>query len=128
MLGAGSELTRQREGERERERARHTAEQDGMAGTRARRVHRAAPAPPRLHRYSHLLDEMVGCGDMVLLEPLTEEGLLMNLKQRYETGEIYVSGYMYHHPLPVSLSACLLACLMLPLCWSLCHPLIVQYL
>ena len=60
-----------------------------MAGTR--RVHRAAPAPPRLHRYSHLLDEMVGCGDMVLLEPLTEEGLLLNLKQRYESGEIYVS-------------------------------------
>lgn len=42
-------------------------------------------------RYSHLLDEMVGCGDMVLLEPLTEENLLDNLKTRYDSGEIYVS-------------------------------------
>lgn len=42
-------------------------------------------------RYSHLLEEMVGCGDMVLLEPLTEENLLQNLKTRYENGEIYVS-------------------------------------
>lgn len=41
-------------------------------------------------RYSHLLDEMVGCGDMVLLEPLTEESLLDNLKTRYESGDIYV--------------------------------------
>lgn len=73
-----------------------------MAG--ARRVHRAAPAPPRLHRYSHLLDEMIGCGDMVLLEPLTEEGLLMNLKQRYESGEIYVSIVL---PSTAGLSVCL---------------------
>ena len=42
-------------------------------------------------RYSHLLEEMVGCGDMVLLEPLTEDNLLQNLKTRYESGEIYVS-------------------------------------
>ena len=42
-------------------------------------------------RYSHLLDEMVGCGDMVLLEPLTEENLVENLKLRYNSGEIYVS-------------------------------------
>ena len=43
-------------------------------------------------RYSHLLDEMVGCGDMVLLEPLTDESLVENLKTRYASGEIYVSG------------------------------------
>lgn len=45
-------------------------------------------------RYSHLLDEMVGCGDMVLLEPLTEESLLENLKRRYHSGEIYVSVWL----------------------------------
>ena len=46
----------------------------------------------RREQYSHLLDEMVGCGDMVLLEPLTEESLVENLKKRYDSGEIYVSG------------------------------------
>ena len=45
-------------------------------------------------RYSHLLEGMVGCGDMVLLEPLTEESLLENLKTRYDSGEIYVSEHM----------------------------------
>ena len=44
-------------------------------------------------RYSHLLDGMVGCGDMVLLEPLSEDSLIENLKTRYESGEIYVSQY-----------------------------------
>ena len=43
------------------------------------------------HRYSHLLEEMVGCGDMVLLEPLSEETLVENLRTRYQNGEIYVS-------------------------------------
>ena len=42
-------------------------------------------------RYSHLLEGMVGCGDMVLLEPLTENSLVENLKIRYDSGEIYVS-------------------------------------
>ena len=46
---------------------------------------------PRKEQYSHLLDESVGCGDMVLLEPLTEERLIDNLKLRYKAGEIYVS-------------------------------------
>ena len=44
----------------------------------------------RSRRYSHLLEEMVGCGDMVLLEPLSEQSLLENLRIRYENGEIYV--------------------------------------
>ena len=43
------------------------------------------------HRYSHLLEEMVGCGDVVLLEPLSEETLVENLRTRYQNGEIYVS-------------------------------------
>jgi myosin heavy subunit len=51
-------------------------------------------------RYSHLLDEMVGCGDMVLLEPLTEESLLENLKMRYDSGEIYT----YIGPVVVSVN------------------------
>ena len=48
------------------------------------------PSPGR-EQYSHLLDEMSGCGDMVLLEPLTEDSLVENLRTRYESGEIYVS-------------------------------------
>lgn len=46
---------------------------------------------PRKEQYSHLLDEMVGCGDMVLLEPLTEDNIIENLKKRYTAGDIYVS-------------------------------------
>lgn len=46
---------------------------------------------PRKEQYSHLLDEVVGCGDMVLLEPLTEGNVIENLKKRYDAGDIYVS-------------------------------------
>lgn len=45
---------------------------------------------PRKEQYSHLLDEMIGCGDMVLLEPLTEDNIIENLKKRYAAGDIYV--------------------------------------
>ena len=45
---------------------------------------------PRKEQYSHLLDETTGRGDMVLLEPLTEDGLIENLKVRYKAREIYV--------------------------------------
>ena len=40
---------------------------------------------------SYSLESTVGCVDMVLLDPLTEDNLVDNLKQRYDTGEIYVS-------------------------------------
>ena len=46
---------------------------------------------PRKEQYSSLLDEMIGYGDMVLLEPLTEKSMIENLKTRYNAGEIYVS-------------------------------------
>ena len=46
---------------------------------------------PRREQYSHLLDEMVGCGDMVMLDPLSEETLMENLRKRYKGGHIYVS-------------------------------------
>nr|XP_020666174.1 unconventional myosin-Ib isoform X3 [Pogona vitticeps] len=36
-----------------------------------------------------LLDNMIGVGDMVLLEPLTEETFIDNLKQRFDHSEIY---------------------------------------
>ncbi|XP_026523681.1 unconventional myosin-Ib [Notechis scutatus] len=36
-----------------------------------------------------LLDNMIGVGDMVLLEPLTEETFISNLKQRFDHNEIY---------------------------------------
>ncbi|MEE6471641.1 hypothetical protein FKM82_009329 [Ascaphus truei] len=38
---------------------------------------------------SSFLDGMVGVGDMVLLEPLTEDSLLQNLKERFKHDEIY---------------------------------------
>lgn len=38
-----------------------------------------------------LLDNMIGVGDMVLLEPLTEETFIDNLKKRFDHNEIYVS-------------------------------------
>ena len=41
--------------------------------------------------YVYSLESMVGCSDMVLLDPLTEDSLVQNLKQRYDAGEIYVS-------------------------------------
>ncbi|KAJ6665212.1 hypothetical protein lerEdw1_004261, partial [Lerista edwardsae] len=36
-----------------------------------------------------LLDNMIGVGDMVLLEPLSEESFISNLKQRFDHNEIY---------------------------------------
>ncbi|XP_076602591.1 unconventional myosin-Ib isoform X5 [Chaetodon auriga] len=36
-----------------------------------------------------LLDNMIGVGDMVLLEPLSEESFLENLKNRFDHNEIY---------------------------------------
>lgn len=38
-----------------------------------------------------LLDNMIGVGDMVLLEPLSEDSFIANLKNRFEHNEIYVS-------------------------------------
>lgn len=38
-----------------------------------------------------LLDNMIGVGDMVLLEPLSEDSFLGNLKKRFDHSEIYVS-------------------------------------
>lgn len=42
-----------------------------------------------------LLDNMIGVGDMVLLEPLSEESFLENLKKRFDHNEIYVSFLLY---------------------------------
>uniref|UniRef100_A0AAY4EKQ4 Unconventional myosin-Ib n=1 Tax=Denticeps clupeoides TaxID=299321 RepID=A0AAY4EKQ4_9TELE len=36
-----------------------------------------------------LLDNMIGVGDMVLLEPLTEESFIDNLRKRFDHSEIY---------------------------------------
>ena len=38
-----------------------------------------------------MLDDMVGVGDMVLLEPLSEDALIENLWDRYNNKDIYVS-------------------------------------
>lgn len=38
-----------------------------------------------------LLDNMIGVGDMVLLEPMTEDSFLENLRNRFDHNEIYVS-------------------------------------
>lgn len=42
-----------------------------------------------------LLDNMIGVGDMVLLEPLSEDSFLENLKNRFDHNEIYVSLPIY---------------------------------
>ena len=47
-------------------------------------------SPRAMDGYSSLLDEMVGMGDMVLLDPITEDSVIQNLKKRYVAGEIYV--------------------------------------
>ena len=67
------------------------AEEGGTKDNKLRHV-----VSPRKEQYSHLLDEMVGCGDMVLLEPLTEENIIENLRKRYTAGDIYVRAY-YHY-------------------------------
>ncbi len=46
---------------------------------------------PRKEQYTSLLEETVGKGDMVLLDPITEDAIMENLKTRYASGEIYVS-------------------------------------
>ena len=38
-----------------------------------------------------MLDNMVGVGDMVLLESLTEDSVIENLWDRYNNKDIYVS-------------------------------------
>lgn len=38
-----------------------------------------------------LLDNMIGVGDMVLIEPLSEDAFIENLKKRFDHNEIYVS-------------------------------------
>ncbi|XP_041036145.1 unconventional myosin-Ib-like isoform X2 [Carcharodon carcharias] len=42
-----------------------------------------------MDKKSSYLDNMVGMGDMVLLDPLTDESLLSNLKKRFSSDEIY---------------------------------------
>ena len=48
---------------------------------------------PGSGQYSHLLDEIVGVGDAVLLSTLTEDAFVANLKKRYEAKEIYVRNF-----------------------------------
>ena len=45
-------------------------------------------------RYSSLLDVIVGCGDMVLLDPPNEDKVVENLKLRYSKKDIYVRKYI----------------------------------
>ncbi len=39
---------------------------------------------------SSMLDSIVGVGDMVLLEPITEDNLIENLRKRLKAKSIYV--------------------------------------
>nr|XP_023416930.1 unconventional myosin-Ib isoform X1 [Cavia porcellus]XP_023416931.1 unconventional myosin-Ib isoform X1 [Cavia porcellus] len=43
----------------------------------------------RMEVKTSLLDNMIGVGDMVLLEPLSEETFINNLKKRFDHSEIY---------------------------------------
>ena len=51
---------------------------------------RKRPGSARSDGYTSILEEMVGMGDMVLLEEITEDSIIQNLKKRYAAGEIYV--------------------------------------
>lgn len=53
-------------------------------------VQGATPAA-KMEVKTSLLDNMIGVGDMVLLEPLTEDSFLENLRKRFDHNEIYVS-------------------------------------
>uniref|UniRef100_A0A8D2ZXB7 Unconventional myosin-Ib n=2 Tax=Scophthalmus maximus TaxID=52904 RepID=A0A8D2ZXB7_SCOMX len=44
---------------------------------------------PKMEVKTSLLDNMIGVGDMVLLEPLSEDSFLENLKNRFDHNEIY---------------------------------------
>lgn len=44
---------------------------------------------PTHHRT--ILDDMVGVGDCVLLDPLTEDAFLDNLQKRFDSDDVYVS-------------------------------------
>eukprot|EP00117_Sycon_ciliatum_P047463 scpid22461/ scgid33900/ Unconventional myosin-Id; Myosin heavy chain myr 4 len=46
-------------------------------------------AASRLARRKSIRDQITGIGDLVLLDPLTEEALLTNLRRRYSNDEIY---------------------------------------
>lgn len=48
-------------------------------------------AAAKMEVKTSLLDNMIGVGDMVLLEPLSEDSFLDNLKKRFDHSEIYVS-------------------------------------
>jgi len=44
-----------------------------------------------------LLDSMIGVGDAVLLEPLTEDKFLENLQERFQHDDIYVRSHSPSH-------------------------------
>ena len=42
-----------------------------------------------------IFEAIVGVGDMVLLDPMTEENLLENIRKRFDAGDIYVCQATY---------------------------------
>lgn len=54
-------------------------------------LRRGGPSTTKMEVKTSLLDNMIGVGDMVLLEPLSEDSFLENLKKRFDHNEIYVS-------------------------------------
>lgn len=59
-------------------------------GKDEKKASRKRPGSARSDGYSSILEEMVGMGDMVLLEEITEDSIINNLIKRYAAGEIYV--------------------------------------
>ncbi|KAL4609112.1 unconventional myosin-Ib isoform X1 [Arapaima gigas] len=61
----------------------------------------------KMEAKTSLLDNMIGVGDMVLLEPLTEESFINNLKNRFDHSEVYtyigsvVISLNPYRPLPI---------------------------
>ena len=53
-----------------------------------------------------ILDDMVGVGDMVLLDPLTEDAVMENLWERYNSKDIYVSTVDIQYNIILILDVC----------------------
>ncbi|KAM4558963.1 unconventional myosin-Ib isoform 3-T3 [Odontesthes bonariensis] len=61
----------------------------GQEGATLTVIKRGGTPTAKMEVKTSLLDNMIGVGDMVLLEPLSEDSFLENLKNRFDHNEIY---------------------------------------
>lgn len=64
-------------------------QREARGGGAAERLPGELETMAKMEVKSSLLDNMIGVGDMVLLEPLNEETFIDNLKKRFDHNEIY---------------------------------------